>query len=99
MSTAARTLTSAFFGLALAGLLSAASLVDAAERMELGPARRAAVAAAQPVLRLSQELGLDLPGDWGERWVTPWFSGRTRSQIGWERRISIPALPPEAISF
>lgn len=97
MSSAAQTLASAFLGLVLAGLLSAGSLVDAAERLELGPARRMALAAAQPVLRLSQDLGLDLAGDWGERWVTPWFSGRTGDQIRWERFAPVAPLPPEVV--
>jgi len=97
MSSAARTLTSAFLGLLLGGLLSAASLVDAAERMQLGPARRVAVAAAQPVLQLSQDLGLDLVGDWGERWVTPWFSGRTGSQVGWDRLAPAPGAPSAVV--
>ena len=97
MTTAPRTLLALLLGLTLASLLNADSLVDAAERLELGPSRVRALAVARPVLMLSQDLGFDLAGEWGDRWVKPWFAGGDGEDIGADRR-SVERAPMAAVS-
>jgi len=86
MSTALRTVVSLLVGLALAGLLNSSSLMAAAERLELGPSREAAIALAQPVVRASVAIGFHEPRAWGERWVRPWFSSSEPIRLEWKRR-------------
>ena len=106
MSTAPRTLVSLLLGLALAGLLNSSSLMAAAERLELGPGREAAIALAQPVVRASVAIGFDGPRAWGTRWVRPWFASSEPLRLGWPRTsggraeealATAPALKPPAV--
>jgi uncharacterized protein len=69
LTTAPRVLFATFVALLLATLLNAETLLESAERMELGPRRDAAVRVVEPIVSVSARLRTDRPGRQARSWL------------------------------